>query len=162
LQGRRWDLPAAVANLAIMAYIHGMTAIARDWTTTRKRCVRLCVPVLVVLAGTQVALSFEQSLPRLVAGLAYALACLAALWVLLERAEIVPNTTPLRWKILTWAVPVASGFAMVGHLLFGRVVEQAVLGGGCALVAVMSLFIAFSPDDADLVDNDQMTQPSKP
>lgn len=139
-----------------------MIAIACDWTTTRKRCVRLCVPMFAILVGTQAALSWGQAPLRLIAGGVYGLACLAALWVLLERAELVRNTAPLRWKILTWAVPAAAGFAMVGHLLFGSAIEQAVLGGGCALVAVMSLFVAFSPDDADMIDNDQMTRPSEP
>ena len=151
-----------VAKLAVSAYIAGMTPIVPDWRTTRKRSVRLCVPVLAVLAAAQAALSWGQGLPRLAGGLAYALVCVGAIWVLLERAELVRNTAPLRWKILTWAVCAVSAFVMVGHLLFGSLVEQAVLGGGCALVAVMTLFVAFSPDDADMVDNDQMTRPSEP
>ncbi len=136
--------------------------MAPDWRTTRKRYVRLCVPVLAGMVVAQTMLSWGHGPLRLIGGLAYVLACLAAVWVLLERAQLVHNRAPLRWKILTWIVPAASGFAMVGHLLFGRPVEQVALGGGCALVAVMSLFIAFSPDDADMIDNDQMTRPSKP
>ena len=151
-----------VAKLANPAYIDGMTSTAPDWGTTRKRCVRLCVPVLAVMVAAQTMLSWGRGPLRLVAGLAYILACFASVWILFERAQLVRNTAPLRWKILTWAVPAASGFAMVGHLLFGSVVEQVALGGGCALVAVMSLFIAFSPDDADMIDNAQMTHPSEP
>jgi hypothetical protein len=151
-----------VAKLAIPAYIRGMTSIAPDWTTTRKRSVRVCVPLLAALAAAQVTLSWGPALPRLVGGLAYALVCLGAIWVLLERAELVRNTAPLRWKILTWAVCGAAAFAMVGHLLFGSKLEQALLGGGCAIVAVMTLFVAFSPDDADMIDNAQMTRPSEP
>lgn len=144
-----------------------MISSAPNWVTTRRRYVRFCVPVLVLLAAAQIALSLGHPAPRVVGGLAYALACLGAVRVLLERAELVHNRAPqtvktMRWKVLTWAVCAASGFAMVGHLLFGSPVEQAILGGGCALVAVMSLFIAFSPDDADMVDNDQMTRPSEP
>ena len=133
-----------------------------DWTATRKAWTRPCIVVLCLLAAAQTALSLGQTPPRLIGGLAYGLACLAGVWILLERAELVRNGKPLLWKILTWAVPAASGFAMVGHLLFGRPVEQAALGGGSALVAVMSLFLAFSPDDADMIDNEQMTRPSKP
>ena len=136
--------------------------MAQDWTTTRKRCVRLCVPALGVLIAAQAALSWGQGAWRMVAGALYVVACLAAVWVLLERAELMRNRIPLVWKILAWIVPAVSGFAMVGHLLLGSKIEQAVLGGGCAWVAVMSLFVAFSPDDADMVDNDQMTHPSEP
>ncbi len=139
-----------------------MTGDLSDWTTTRKRCVRLTVPLLVVLALGQLAFSVGQPPVRLALGAAYILLCLAAIWVLLERAEMIRNVSPLRWKILTWAVPALAGFAMVGHLLFGRPLEQAILGGGCALVGILSLFVAFSPDDADMIDNDQMTRPSKP
>ncbi len=139
-----------------------MTARTHDWTATRKAWTRPCISVLSVMAVTQTVLSLGQPLMRLAGGIAYVVACLAFMWILLERAELVRNTAPLRWKILTWSVPAATGFAMVGHLLFGRHVEQALLGGGCALVAVISLYIAFSPDDADMVDNDQMTRPYEP
>ena len=136
--------------------------MAPDWRTTRKRYVRLCVPVLAVMVAAQTMLSWGHSPLRLMAGLAYVLACFASVWILLERAQLVRNTAPLLWKILTWIVPAASGFAMVGHLLFGRPLEQVALGGGSALVAVMSLFVAFSPDDADMIDNEQMTRPADP
>ena len=139
-----------------------MTGADPDWITTRKRCVRLTVPVLVALSLAQMAFSAGQSPLRLALGGAYIAVCIAAIWVLLERAELVRNDAPLRWKILTWAVPALSGFAMVGHVLSGRPLEHAILGGGCALTGILSLFIAFSPDDADLIDNDQMTRPSKP
>jgi hypothetical protein len=139
-----------------------MTARIHDWTATRKAWTRPCIVVLLALASVQAALSLGHPAPRLVGGLAYILLCLAAIWVMLARAQLVRNRAPLLSKILAWAVPAASGFAMVGHLLFGRPVEQALLGGGCALIAVMSLFIAFSPDDADMVDNEQITKPSKP
>ncbi len=136
--------------------------MAPPWTTTRKAWARPCIAALLALAAAQVALSFGPAVLRLAGGLAYALVCLAAAWIVLERAEMVRNRSPLMWKILTWAVPAVSGFAMVGHLLFGSKLEQALLGGGCALVAVMSLFIAFSPDDADMIDNAQITRPSEP
>jgi len=167
LQGEAEFAPGAVAKLAVPAYIIGMTSMVSSWTATRKAWTRPCIAVLLTVAAAQVSLSFGQPAPRLIAGLAYALACLGAVWVLLERAELVRHHAPqtlktMRWKVLTWLVTAASGFAMVGHLLFGSKVEQAVLGGGCALVAVMTLFIAFSPDDADMIDNDQMTRPSEP
>jgi len=136
--------------------------MATPWTTTRKAWARPCIGALVALAAVQVALSFGLAWGRLAGGLIYALVCLAAAWIVLERADLVRNRSPLMWKILTWAVPAVSGFAMVGHMLFGSKLEQALLGGGCALVAVMSLFIAFSPDDADMVDNAQMTRSSEP
>jgi hypothetical protein len=139
-----------------------MTSTAAHWTTTRKAWARPCIAALLALAAAQVALSFGPAVWRLAGGLAYVMACLGAAWTVLERAELVRNRSPLIWKILTWAVPAVSGFAMVGHLLFGSKLEQALLGGGCGLVAVTSLFIAFSPDDADMVDNDQMTRPSEP
>lgn len=139
-----------------------MTGDFPDWTTTRKLCVRLTVPFLAVIALAQLAFSVGQAPLRLALGAAYIALCVTAIWVLLERAELVRNESPLRWKILTWAVPALSGFATVGHLLFGKPLEQAILGGGCALIGTMSLFIAFSPDDVDMIDNDQMTRPSKP
>jgi len=136
--------------------------MAAHWATTRKAWAKPCIAALLVLALGQIGLSIGPAGLRLAGGLAYALACLGAVWIVLERAELVRNRSPWLWKALAWAVPGLSGFAMVGHLLFGSKLEQALLGGGCALVAVISLFIAFSPDDADMVDNDQMTRPSEP
>ncbi|MGZ3306505.1 MAG: hypothetical protein ACXU8U_11655 [Asticcacaulis sp.] len=147
-----------------------------DWVETRRACVRPCVGLLAVMAAVQALLALGVPLgatmwggghavlppPLRLASLTYAVVCVAQALVLLERAEIVTNCRPALWKRLTWAIPAVSGFAMTGHLLSPSPVEQALMGGACALVAVMSLFVAFSPDDADMIGNAQMTTPSEP
>lgn len=68
----------------------------------------------------------------------------------------------MRWKILAWIACVLAGFAMGVHMASPDAAEQFVMGVLSAVAAFTTLFVAFLPDAADLIDNAQVTRPSEP
>ncbi len=79
-------------------------------------------------------------------------------WIVYRRSA----TEALQWKLLAWLVCASAGFAIVVHMASSDPTEQLVMGALSAVAAFTTLFVAFLPDAADLVDNAQMTHPSEP
>ncbi|WP_443750046.1 hypothetical protein [Asticcacaulis solisilvae] len=113
------------------------------WSAFRRAAARPAVTALVAMAaGAAIGLN------------PWALLWAAGAWVVHRRAA----SETLRFKVLAWGLCAATGFAMVVHMVAG----QMIMGGLSAVAAVTTLFVAFLPDAADLIDNAQMTRPSKP
>ncbi len=140
-----------------------------DWTAQRKSAAAPCAVIIMAVAMLQLALAIglpfgsvmwggaEAILPlglRLLS-IVYALVCVGSRWIIVQRAA----SPSIVNKASGWAVCGLSGFAMVVHMESPSVAEQIVMGTATAIIAVMSLFVAFLPDDADMVDNPRLTAP---
>ncbi|HVZ29385.1 MAG TPA: hypothetical protein VG839_03260 [Asticcacaulis sp.] len=133
-----------------------------DWTETRQRTAWPCAAVLCALALVQIGLVLFHDWNEWgwMARIGYAVVLPVLAWIVLKRGEVLTTRKPmLAWKIAAWAVCAVAGVVMVGHAVAG----ERVMTLGLAFVSPMVLFLAFSPDQADMAaDNPQLSQAADP
>lgn len=135
--------PTRLNPASVQAYSRDMNAPVHAWPSFRRSAARPAAAAFVVMAVA----GLVQMQPS------------ALLWVVCAAVVHCRGTTEvIRWKVLAWVVCAVTGFAMVVHMAAAHVF----IGALSAVAAVTTLFVAFLPDAADLVDNAQMTTPSKP